>query len=150
MQHDCDTTPDEYVGLYLPGEPFEQAYCAFGYPDGTLNCHMFNGCTKSPMGHIRRGQEKGSFAVFTGDRQSQRAFSVKVSQNNENSRRVSIFASTDQHNPIAVANLRDGDEKKWPKAGQLVYEVECLPRCEVVIAVLILVGVDRMSTDAHE
>jgi len=149
-QHDGDPTPDEYVGLYLPGEPFEQAYCAFGYPDGSLNCHMFNGCTKSPMGHIRKGEEKGSFNVFTGDRQSRRAFAVKVSQNNKNSRRVSIFGHTDERTPLVVANLRGGDEKKWPQAGKSVYEVDCLPKCEVVIAVLILVGIDRMSTDVHE
>lgn len=130
--------PQEYLALSLPEEEQrELALCAFGRPYGHLECHIYQ-LGQEPWGIIR--EEAGAYTIYLKNNTSALTAFVQGSGAN---RTVRIVQSQNREIDVAIAVARiDG-----PRPEQEYYEVECYPHCDIILAIIMLGGIDRMSVD---
>jgi hypothetical protein len=134
--------PEEYITLSLPEEDtHELVLCAFGRPQGKLECHIYQ-LGKDPWGIIREDGDQ-TFTVYLRAA-AHPAFTATV-QGTDSQRRVRITDAQHQDLDIAVANARTegGPSNEY-------YEVECYPNCDIILTIIMLAGVDRLSVNAHK
>lgn len=133
--------PEEYISFKLPEDDTKElVLCAFGRPQGKLECHIYQK-GKDPWGIIKEdgdaGPGSGQYTIYL--RNSLPALTAYTTAYNSKDRRVRIHRQGDKDQPegvdIALATA-SGDE--W-------YEVECYPNCDIILAIVMLTGVDRMA-----
>jgi len=132
--------PEEYIMLSIPEEDRrELVLCAFGRPSGELECHIYQ-LGKEPWGVIKADPVEGSYTVYL--RNSKPALTATVT-GTDASRRVRIVQSQSPDTDVAIASA------KFDGAEYSSYEVECYPLCDIILAIIMITGVDRMSLMAH-
>jgi hypothetical protein len=129
--------PEEYIRLSLPEEDSKElVLCAFGRPmKDKLECHIYqNG--KDPWGIVREDPQSGSYTVYM--KNSLPALQAVVTGYGGD-RRVKLLKygqDTDIANATALGSGSDS-----------FYEVECYPGCDIILAIILITGVDRMAAN---